>query len=164
MLLHSPTYCTWCIAKQAQHSMLCSHLDMLQDVLLHFSSCIIETLMYDGPSSFWRAHPWSHGSVRAHVGSAAQPCGVCRFFQSTPNDLIVNGLYHPLAVPFHDQPFREVSLLLAGKQLGASCPLKMARLRAQAAALWRRSASYSGRLGLQKSTSSTSSHVQQSSV
>ena len=44
---------------------------------------------------------------------------LCRFFDTTPSELISSGLYNQIAVAFHEHPFREVSLALAGQKLGA---------------------------------------------
>jgi len=41
------------------------------------------------------------------------------FFKTTPNDLILGGLYKKLAVPLEVDPFRAVSIALVAKALGA---------------------------------------------
>ena len=69
------------------------------------------------------------------MGALAYLCAACcarrRVFQSTPTDLKEAGLYSPIAIAFHEQPFREVSLALAGQRLGAIMPsmLQNARMR-----------------------------------
>jgi len=42
------------------------------------------------------------------------------FLTTTPEDLVEGGLYSSLAVAFHATPFREISIALAAKALGAS--------------------------------------------
>lgn len=47
-------------------------------------------------------------------------CEFAYFFQTTPEDLIRDGLYKKLAVAFFAEPLREVSLALLAKALGAT--------------------------------------------
>jgi hypothetical protein len=46
-------------------------------------------------------------------------CEFARFFSTTPQDLIVDGLYKPLAVALHPGHFHPVSVALVAKKLGA---------------------------------------------
>jgi len=58
-------------------------------------------------------------------------CGGCifgRFFQTTPQDLIDDGIYRMLAVPCYEGAHREVSLVLVAKSLGAQERWKMKEL------------------------------------
>ena len=50
-------------------------------------------------------------------------CEFAWFFSTTPQDLIVDGLYKALAFAYYPDPFRNVSLTLVAKQLGAE-PLR----------------------------------------
>lgn len=45
---------------------------------------------------------------------AAGACEFSTFFQTTPQDLIIDGLYKALAVPWHSVPFRVVCVVQAG--------------------------------------------------
>ena len=93
---------------KAQHVCLCSltcaalfSLNQLLDIGLHVHG-------------YWSAPPrWL--------------CGRYRFFQSTPTDLIANGLYSEIAMAFHEKPFREVSLALACQKLGATVQSELAK-------------------------------------
>lgn len=53
-------------------------------------------------------------------------CEFVRFFSTTPQMLISGGLYDKLAVAFHAEPYRQVSLALVAKALGAAPPEKRA--------------------------------------
>ena len=46
-------------------------------------------------------------------------CEFSRFFSTTPQDLIVDGLYKALALAYYPGHFRPVSLALVAKKLGA---------------------------------------------
>ena len=46
-------------------------------------------------------------------------CEFGAFFKSTPQDLLDDGIYRPLAVAWHPPPLREVSIVLAARALGA---------------------------------------------
>merc|ERR1711934_152228 len=54
-------------------------------------------------------------------------CEFARFFSTTPQDIIADGLYKALAVAYYPGLFRPVSLKLVAKCLGAS-PSKGLRL------------------------------------
>jgi len=45
-------------------------------------------------------------------------CNFARFFDLTPDDLIRDGLYKKIAVAFHPEPHREISIALLAKELG----------------------------------------------
>jgi len=47
-------------------------------------------------------------------------CEFDRFFHTTPNDLIADGLYAKLAIPMFEREARDVSLALVAKALGAT--------------------------------------------
>jgi len=46
-------------------------------------------------------------------------CEFARFFSTTPQDIIAGGLYKALALAYYPGPFRQVSLTLGAKKLGA---------------------------------------------
>jgi len=46
-------------------------------------------------------------------------CEFGRFFSTTPQDIIAGGLYKALALAYYPGPFRQVSLTLGAKKLGA---------------------------------------------
>lgn len=46
-------------------------------------------------------------------------CPFSVFFNTTPRDLIDKGLYGPIAQPWHDGTFRNISIRLTAKQMGA---------------------------------------------
>ena len=52
-------------------------------------------------------------------------CEFARFFETTPKDLINDGLYDALALALHADEYRSVSLLLAAQALGASDSVHM---------------------------------------
>ena len=58
-------------------------------------------------------------------------CEFGRFFSTTPNDLIQDGLYEALAYAYYPGPFRPVSLYLLAHALGAQATAggRMTRLR-----------------------------------
>ena len=59
--------------------------------------------------------------VMAHENDAARGgCIFGHFFEVTPRDLIVDGLYNDIAVGCHSDPHRQVSLALLAKALGAT--------------------------------------------
>jgi len=47
-------------------------------------------------------------------------CEFGRFFSTTPNDLIKSGIYSQIAIAFHANPFRRVSLSIAAHKLSES--------------------------------------------
>ena len=56
------------------------------------------------------------------VHENSHACGGCPFemiFQTTPEELVADGLYNKLAVACHPEPHRTVSLALIAKELGA---------------------------------------------
>ena len=58
--------------------------------------------------------------VMAHECDARRGgCEFVRFFSTTPQMLISDGLYDKLAVACHAEPYRQVSLALVAKALGA---------------------------------------------
>eukprot|EP00308_Calcidiscus_leptoporus_P012910 CAMPEP_0119403930 /NCGR_PEP_ID=MMETSP1334-20130426/143636_1 /TAXON_ID=127549 /ORGANISM="Calcidiscus leptoporus, Strain RCC1130" /LENGTH=223 /DNA_ID=CAMNT_0007427881 /DNA_START=509 /DNA_END=1177 /DNA_ORIENTATION=- len=70
------------------------------------------------PQSWLARHPrvlLVHERDRARGGCAE----FGRFFETTPEDLVEGGLYADIAVAFHEEPFRQVSLALAARKLGA---------------------------------------------
>ena len=70
--------------------------------------------------------------VMAHENDAARGgCPFSRFFETTPHELIGNGLYSDLAFSFFLGVYRQVSLALLGKGLGATAVRRTtsARLR-----------------------------------
>jgi hypothetical protein len=48
---------------------------------------------------------------------AAGGCEFARFFESTPQDLIADGLYKALAYAWYPEPFRAVSVALVAQAL-----------------------------------------------
>ena len=57
----------------------------------------------------------------AHENEEAKGgCAFDRFFQTTPKDLIVAGVYRDVATAFYGRPFRDLSIALAMKALGAT--------------------------------------------
>ena len=57
-------------------------------------------------------------------------CEFTYFFQTTPQDLITDGLYKALALAFYPEPFRAVSCCLIARALGASKAVGVAGLKA----------------------------------
>ena len=53
---------------------------------------------------------------------AAGGCEFARFFESTPQDLIADGLYKALAYAWYPEPFRAVSVALVAQAFGAEEP------------------------------------------
>ena len=53
---------------------------------------------------------------------AAGGCEFARFFESTPQDLIADGLYKALAYAWYPDPFRAVSVALVAQAFGAEEP------------------------------------------
>ena len=54
---------------------------------------------------------------------AAGGCEFARFFETTPQDLIGDGLYKALAYAWYPAPFRAVSVALVAQAFGAEEPL-----------------------------------------
>ena len=68
--------------------------------------------------------------VMAHENDAARGgCIFGHFFEVTPRDLIVDGLYNDIAVGCHSHPHRQVSLALLAKALGATKQTAQSRVR-----------------------------------
>ena len=68
--------------------------------------------------------------VMAHENDAARGgCIFGHFFEVTPRDLIVDGLYNDIAVGCHSDPHRQVSLALLAKALGATKQTAQSRVR-----------------------------------
>ena len=51
-------------------------------------------------------------------------CKFLRFFETTPQKLISDGLYDKIAIACHAEPYRQVSLSLIAKALGAESAKK----------------------------------------
>jgi len=58
--------------------------------------------------------------VLAHeIDERLHGCDFARLFETTPQDLIRDGLYKTIATPLHPQPYRDTSLALLAKAIGA---------------------------------------------
>jgi hypothetical protein len=58
-------------------------------------------------------------------------CAFARFFQTTPGDLIDAGLFDRLAVAMHAREYRQVSMLMAAKAIGASVAWSSSNVKAR---------------------------------
>eukprot|EP00965_Chrysotila_dentata_P262217 6214500-Pleurochrysis_carterae.AAC.12 len=47
-------------------------------------------------------------------------CGFARLLQTTPEDLVADGLYSTLAVTYYAEPYRQISIAFAAQELGAN--------------------------------------------
>ena len=69
----------------------------------------------------WLARKMKTNMVLVHEQDPREhACEFGDFFKSTPQELIDDGIYAPLAVPWHSDPLRGVSLVLVAKALGAA--------------------------------------------
>jgi len=71
-------------------------------------------------------------------------CAFGRFFETTPEDLVSAGLYSDIAVAFHEEPFRQVSLVLAAQKMGAVADSSAIRRRLARVARWAKDARWLG--------------------
>jgi len=71
---------------------------------------------------------------------AAGGCEFARFFESTPQDLIADGLYKALAYAWYPDPFRQVSVALVALAFGAEEPhsTKLAKQAKRLGRRWKR--------------------------
>ena len=84
------------------------------------------------------AHTNGFPVVMVHENDeAAGGCEFARFFETTPQDLISDGLYSALAYAWYPDPFRQVSVALVAQAFGADEPLSMS-MGGQAKRLGRR--------------------------
>ena len=123
------------LTKLADHCSLCALCALCALCSLCSLSCLLLTVLTaHGPLPLYRlavevrsALAEGVDMVLIHENDASHDgCRFERLFETTPQDLIVDGLYTKIAVAFWPRPHREVSLALAARALGASDALALA--------------------------------------